>query len=374
MRILLLDGELTFRGSSLLTLQVARGLERREFRTALVAPAVSQIEPTLLKGVRLHLTPGYTVPVWGRIVVKSLRHRLMDQPPDIIHLFDSRYLSQGERLASALDCPLTLTVGSHEEAALLRSRHPVRCLKAILPVSESVNRSIPDSPLTADSLRRVIHPGVALPESPIDAILDDDRPPVIGMAGPLEVDKGAAFFLRACGDVIRQGHKIRVVISGSGPEEHNLRQLAATLKISSQLTFVDGGVSMQGFLEAIDIFCMPSLQQGIGVLMLEAMAMARPVIASGVGGVLSVIQDQIDGMIVPPSDSGALSRRICEMLTDREATRQIALSGQHLIRQRFNETRMLDELIEVFTGLTLHSGYRPPEDTSAISLSGPAVV
>ncbi|MFM7918774.1 MAG: glycosyltransferase family 4 protein, partial [Planctomycetaceae bacterium] len=182
----------------------------------------------------------------------------------------------------------------------------------------------------------------------IDQPLDDDRPPVIGMAGPLEVIKGASFFLRACHRVVAAGHDIRIVIAGSGPEEHSLRQLAASLDLSRRLTFVDGGVSMQGYLAAIDIFCLPSLQQGIGVLMLEAMALGRPVIASGVGGVLSVIQDRENGLIVPPSDSRLPADRIIELLLNRDTARTIAAAGQQLVRSRFREDHMLDQLISLY--------------------------
>ncbi len=357
LRILILDGELTCRGSSLLALRIARGLEKRELETALVCTGSRDIEPGLLEGVRLHKIPGYPLPLWGRIVLQSMRHRLSEQPPDVIHLFDSRYLNQGVRLASALNCPLILTVSSHEDAAFVRYRRRIPVVRAILSVSESVRQSIPASPLTDNVLHRVILPGVQIPETPIDAILDDERPPVIGMAGPLDVSKGGAFFLRACHEVIRQGHQIRIVIAGSGPEEHNLRRLAASLQISSELTFVDGGVSMKGFLEAIDIFCMPSLQQGIGVVMLEAMALARPVIASGVGGLLSVIHDHVDGMIVPPSNSHALAVRIAGMLNDREGTRRIALAGQSLVASRFSESRMLDELIGVYQSVLKTSSH-----------------
>jgi glycosyltransferase involved in cell wall biosynthesis len=182
----------------------------------------------------------------------------------------------------------------------------------------------------------------------VDLPLDDDRPPVIGMAGPLEAVKGASFFLRACHRVVEAGQDIRIVIAGSGPEEHSLRQLAGSLNLSRRLTFVDGGVSMQGYLPAIDIFCLPSLQQGLGVMMLEAMALGRPVIASGVGGVTSVIEDRVTGLIVPPSDSVSLSERILELLRQRDFARQLAAAGQELMRTKFSEQRMLDELLEVY--------------------------
>ena len=91
--------------------------------------------------------------------------------------------------------------------------------------------------------------------------------------------------------------------------------------------------------------------------MLEAMALGRPVIASGVGGVVSVIQDNLTGLIVPPSDSRSLADRIIELLQDRERARTIAAAGQQLIRDRFNETRMLDEVIQVYREVQAGSPY-----------------
>ncbi|MFM7168079.1 MAG: glycosyltransferase family 4 protein [Planctomycetaceae bacterium] len=349
LRVLLLDGELTFRGSSLLTLRIARGLEKRELETALVCTTCEGLDPALLQGVRLHEIPGLDVPVWGRLVARTVYRDIKDQRPDVIHLFDSRFLNTASRLAEKLKRPLLLSVGGHDEAESLVLRNPVPQLKSIISVSESVQSRLPAGPVMDQLEKQVILPGVEVADAPgIDQPLDDDRPPVIGMAGPLEVIKGASFFLRACHRVVAAGHDIRIVIAGSGPEEHSLRQLAASLDLSRRLTFVDGGVSMQGYLAAIDIFCLPSLQQGIGVLMLEAMALGRPVIASGVGGVLSVIQDRENGLIVPPSDSRLLADRIIELLLNRDTARTIAAAGQQLVRSRFREDHMLDQLISLY--------------------------
>jgi glycosyltransferase involved in cell wall biosynthesis len=348
-RVLMLDGELSFRGSSLLTLRLARGLERRELDTALVCTNCEGLEDSLLKGVRLHVIRGYTLPVWGQVVLRTLYRDLKEQRPDVIHVHDSRLLPQGLRLARKLRRPVVVSLNDHADAEALSLRGPVPELKAIISVSDSVQQHIPPLPKSSAIEQRVILPGVAVPEADVvDPPLDDERPPVVGMAGPLEIVKGAAFFLRACHRVVEAGHDIRIVIAGSGPEERSLRHLAASLELSSRLTFVDGGVSMTGYLSAIDIFCLPSLQQGLGVVMLEAMALSRPVIASGVGGVVSVLEDRETGLIVPPSDSRALSDRIIELLQNREQARRMASAGQTLIRERFNEQRMLDEVTQLY--------------------------
>ena len=348
-RILLIDGELSFRGSSLLTLRLARGLERRELDTALVCTRGTDLDDTLLHGVRLHEIPGYNVPIWGQIVLRTLCRDLKDQRPDIIHVQDPHFLTQGIRLARKLSRPLIVNISDQIEASALVIRQPIPELKVIISVSESVQQQIPETPFMATIEKRVVLPGVQVPDADnIDLPLDDDRSPVIGMAGPLEIVKGAAFFLRACHRVVEAGHDIRIVIAGSGPEERSLRKLAASLQLSKRLTFVDGGVAMAGYLEAIDIYCLPSLQQGLGVVMLEAMALGRPVIASGVGGVMSVIEDNVNGLIVPPSDSRSLGDRIIELLQDREKARRIAATGQQMVRDRFNENRMLDEVMKIY--------------------------
>lgn len=364
-RILLLDAEMSFRGSSLLTLRLARGLEKRELDTALVCTSCEGLDATLLHGVRMHRIQGYNIPVWGHLVLRTLYRDMKEQRPDIIHLQDPRLLPQGVRLARKLQRPLIVSLGDQTEAAAFTLKVPTPELKAIISVSESVQDQIPNTPLVAAIPQRVILPGIAVPEvSTLDLPLDDDRPPVIGMAGPLEIVKGAAFFLRACHRVVAAGHNIRIVIAGSGPEERSLRHLASSLELSRRLTFVDGGVSMTGYLSATDIFCLPSLQQGLGVVMLEAMALGRPVIASGVGGVVSVIEDNVTGLIVPPSDSRSLADRIMELLNDRERARTIAAAGQQLVRDRFNETRMLDEFIKVYR--EVQAGMPPAHETPPI--------
>ena len=348
-RILLLDGEISFRGSSLATLRIARGLEKREIDTALVCTRCRGMDESLLTGVRLHEVPGYNIPVWGHLVLRTLYRDMKEQRPDVIHLQDCRLIQQGLRLARKLSRPLIVSLNDQAEASSFVLKSPAPELKLIVSVSENVQQQIPDTPFVVPIEKRVILPGVAVPEqTTVTGLLEEKRPAVIGMAGPLEIVKGAAFFLRACHRVIEAGHNIRMIIAGSGPEERSLRNLAGSLDLSRRLTFVDGGVSMAGYLSAIDIFCLPSLQQGLGVMMLEAMALGRPVIASGVGGVLSVVEDNVSGLIVPPSDSRALGDRIIELLHDRERAKSIAAAGQQVIRDRFNEQRMLDQWIQAY--------------------------
>jgi glycosyltransferase involved in cell wall biosynthesis len=354
-RILLLTNELSFRGSSILTLRLARELEARGIETATLCTRQGPMDLELTGGLKILQLSGYSLPMWGRVVGRTVLSQLQPQPPDIIHAQCVDMYSQALRLGQALDCPIVLSVGDQAEAARVASCKGIEHCRAIVCVSDSVRDAIPADLRLERIERRVVLPGVCIPdESTIQPILPDDREPVIGMAGPLEILKGGSFFLRACHRVIEKGHDIRVVITGSGPEERNLRRLATSLELGERLTFVDDGAEMRAYLSAIDIFCLPSLQQGLGVMMLEAMALGRPVIASGVGGILSVISDSSTGLIVPPSDSRAIAEKILTLLEDKNYARQIAAAGRQLVETHFSIKRSVDEMIalyqEVFTG------------------------
>lgn len=371
-RVLFLTHELSFRGSSILLLRLAQGLEARGVEAIVLCTRNQKLDADLTDGVRTIRVPGYTIPGWGRVVRRTVLRNLAEQPPDVIHVHGPRMLAQGLWLGRTLDRPVVVTLTDQTEAARVVLSSPSSYCRAIVCVSESVRVALPSR---LDQLeQRVILPGVSL-DSAIDIppILQDDRVPVIGIAGPLEVIKGGSFFLRACHRVLDAGTAIRIVVVGSGPEEKNLRRLATSLELDDHITFVDDGTSMSAYLTAIDIFCLPSLQQGFGVIMLEAMALGRPAIASGVGGVLSILEDGVNGFVVPPSDSRALADRMLELLKDKELASRVAIAGQNLVEDKFTKERMVDEMLALYGDITESSSSAvtvPVEQAAAASNEG----
>ena len=351
-RVLFLSGELTFRGSSILALRLASALQAKGIETVTLCTGVGHIDRRLVNSVPLHELPGYARPIWGRIVRRSVLHNLSDQPPDVIHLLSPELLPQAIWLGQQLSRPVVLSVNDHTDASQLKLPSSSDCCRVVVAVSESVQAALPAHHEINNIEQRVILPGIPLDESeqPIP-VLEPVRAPVIGMAGPLEVLKGGSFFLRACHRVINDGKEIRIVIAGSGPEERNLRRLATSLQLDQHVTFVDDSTNMQTFLSAMDIFCLPSLQQGIGVLLLEAMALGRPVIASGVGGIVSVLEDNHAGITVPASDSRQLSLAMLQLLNDPDQARKMAIAGRTLVADRFSQDRMVEEMISLYAEL-----------------------
>lgn len=353
-KVLLLTGDLRFRGSSLLLLRMARGLADRKIAVDLMCTQLDPLDAELTDGLQVREVRGYRMPVWGRLVRHTIWFQLQNDPPDIIHVHGPQMLTQALWLGRCLERPVVLTVTDQAEASSLSPSTMLRQLSCIVCVSESVRQALP-APLQSVE-QRVIHPGVRLDLSKANpTVLPEGRAPVIGMAGPLEVMKGSSFFLRSCHRLIDAGRPIRIVVAGSGPEEQNLRRLATSLSLSEHITFVDARTSISVWMSALDVFCLPSLQQGFGVMLLEAMAIGRPVVASGVGGVLSFLEDGKNGLLVPPSDSRTLADKLSTLLDDAELARKIAIAGQNMVEDNFTLERMTNELIEMYDDLTGHS-------------------
>ena len=98
----------------------------------------------------------------------------------------------------------------------------------------------------------------------------------------------------------------------------------------------------------MDIFCLPSLKQGLGSIMLEAMALGRPVIATKTGGVFSVVHDQVNGLIVPPGDIESLSQHMIELLKDPARARELGEEGRQHVRKEYSVTRMLEQTAKLY--------------------------
>lgn len=365
-KILLLAGRFSLRGSCAYTLRLAEALPDEQFRIAVACPDAQMVEAETRRQLGIWEFPYLQVPVWGRVVLSLMARTLAANPPDLIHVQIRNAASQGAWLARRLQRPYVLTVHDYMQPRqrLIIDR---RWCRRVLAVSESVKADLLSRTGLPESLVTVIHSGVDCDECPtVMPVLEPDRVPVVGTAGPLEAVKGFPFFLGAAARVLSAGRDVEFVIAGAGPEEENLRRVARELGIADHVTFVPNLLDFAEALEAMDIFCLPSLQQGIGTIMLEAMALGRPVIATRVGGVYRVIRDNENGLLVPPSDSSRLAERILELLDDPLRARNIGSAAQREVRREFGVDRMVDDVTALYREVLAES--RVPEK-SGVALS-----
>ena len=104
-------------------------------------------------------------------------------------------------------------------------------------------------------------------------------------------------------------------------------------------------------LPAIDILVIPSLLEGFPMITLEAMAMAKPIIATDIDGITEQITDGVNGILVPPKDPSALAMAIIKVINDKELARTMGLSAREKVAQEFSVEKMVRETKRVYLSL-----------------------
>jgi len=130
--------------------------------------------------------------------------------------------------------------------------------------------------------------------------------------------KGLQYLIRAMTRVVNRCPDARLVIVGEGQEHRHLAELTSQLALEGYVTF-QGGLAHEDvirFMRAADVFVLPSLTEPFGIVLVEAMSCGLPLVASNVMGIPSIVEEGINGFLVPPGDERALADRITQLLTD----------------------------------------------------------
>jgi len=174
---------------------------------------------------------------------------------------------------------------------------------------------------------RVIPSGVDLP---LD-VGEEARPPEVLYAGRLSPEKGIE-------DLVAAAHGMRLVVAGDGP----LRA-----RVPDALGFVPHDELNRLYARAAVVAC-PSRREGFGVACLEAMAHARPVVATDVGGLRDLVVDGETGLVVAPCDQGALRAALERLLADSDLRRRLGVAGRERARERFSWDSATDATVEAY--------------------------
>ena len=346
--ILLLAGRLEVRGRTSQLLHLARRLPDEDIKVQLLCPDVSRLGREATLGIPVREAPAMEWPVVRRAAWYWLLWELNCSPPDLIHIYQRRMLPFGMWLARQLRRPYVVTFHDFLRPGETLDIDQVLC-RRYLAVSEPIRDELLTQPRYPQELIEVIHSGVETEfhHDPPE-LLAAQQAPVIGTAGPLEFDKGHDVFIRATPLILQSCPQAQFVIAGTGPEEPRLRQLVRDLRVSEAVTFVSGMADLSVAIEAMDIFVLPSLRQGLGTIMLEAMARSRPVIASQSGGVYQIVQEGVTGLLVPPSDSPALAQRIIDLLHHPEQARQLGHAARNQVIHDFRVGEMIEKTARMY--------------------------
>lgn len=171
---------------------------------------------------------------------------------------------------------------------------------------------------------------------------------VIGTVGRLSLEKGLEYFLRAGAQIIDKDSSVKLLLAGEGPQRRELEALAKSLGISSSVVFCGYRRDIDRIYPALDIFVLPSLTEGLPIALLEAMACTRPVIASAVGGIPSVIQDGRTGLLVEPKNVGQLTEAFRKLIDNPVLGSELGVNARASIEGRFGLSEWIKNMESLY--------------------------
>ena len=175
--------------------------------------------------------------------------------------------------------------------------------------------------------------------------------PLIGVIGRMVWQKGFKYFLEAVPEIVRVVPGAVFLLVGEGPLKRELEDLAESLKIKERVIFTGFRSEIKDILSIIDLLVIPSLSEGFPMVTLEAMAMAKPIVATNIDGITEQIRDGVDGILVPPKDPFALAKAIVRVLNDKKLAKTIGLSARERVEQEFSVEKMVAETEKVYMTL-----------------------
>lgn len=230
----------------------------------------------------------------------------------------------------------------------------------LIAVSKSTKRSLVEQGVP-EGLIRVIPNGVdpqriRCQRSPEDIFRKFRINPgkrLVGMIGRLCPLKGQEEFLKAASLVTRQMPDVMWLIVGKDTEfggeyERKLRALATRLELNGNVIFTGHQDDPFSLLNAMEFLVLPSKAEGMPLVILEAMALKKPVIASAVGGVPELIENGKDGVLVPAQDNHSLSQAMLQLLSQDGLSRRMGQSGFEKVRNEFLESKMITRLLAIY--------------------------
>jgi glycosyltransferase involved in cell wall biosynthesis len=175
---------------------------------------------------------------------------------------------------------------------------------------------------------------------------------VIGAVARLfDEQKRISDLIRAMPRIVADSPAVRLLVVGTGPDEQALRRLAAQLGVAGQVRFVGYQANTQPYYEVMDIFALASVYEGLPLVLLEAMFVCLPVVATRIRSISSVVNEGETGYLVDPDNPDALSEAILRLMNDPSARYTMGQAGRERALKHFSSQRYTKEVDALYKRL-----------------------
>ena len=320
-------------------------------------PHTEVAEAARLKGLKVEI-----IPCDGKIdrrAVDVIRHCLQIHSIDLVHTHGYKANFYGYLAARGKGVPAVATyhLDWPDRGLALRLYHlfdrlVVRRFGKIAAVSEAVARSLRRSGVPSAKIVTIDN-GIDLsPFAQARPILQEEiseRPDaLIGLVGRLTPQKGCEYFLRAAQRVLIDFPRTLFVLVGEGPDRRKLEELVRDLNIAERVIFAGHREDMPGVYASLDILVLPSINEGLPMTLIEAMAAARPVIATPVGAIPKLIIPEQTGLLVNPRDPVGLAAALGRLISNPDLRHRLGRDGQAWVMRRFSAEAMAQQYAEIY--------------------------
>jgi glycosyltransferase involved in cell wall biosynthesis len=294
--------------------------------------------------------------------VSRLRRLIRDENYDIVHLHTKRAHALSLWLGRSLVTPKYVVTRrmDYPEANSWYTRYLYnRKVDGVVAISCKISSLLIEAGVEPEKIR-LIHSGIDPGPFEAAASLGGVHPEriVVGVAAVLEERKGHRFLLEAARRLKAQGYQVQYCVAGEGSLRRSLQEAATRLGLKHDVQFLGFVSDMPAFLSQVDMLVLPSLSEGFGVAVLEAMAAGKAVIASRVGGLAELVSDTVTGLLVAPRDVEGLANAIAKLAGDRTLLGEMGRKGKERLRANFTVEHMAKQNEDYYYGLLENNGNR----------------
>jgi glycosyltransferase involved in cell wall biosynthesis len=355
-------------GLELQALEIAKQLHLRTHRVWLACTRGSRLEEEA-QALNLTVLPmrvsGYVHP----IAVTKLARLIRREGIDVVHCQHSKDLALlvPAKILARENSPIILSkrVGSYIAKRDFYHRFTYSHVARVLAISDVIHKNVLDT--TTIEIDRVItlHDAVDTEYFSLARVSRErvrrefgfnDNTLVIGFVGRFSPGKGHEEFLEAASRLNRKYDNIRFLVVGEASYgekayEQRIRSMCKSLKLDGAVRFTGYRKDIPDLMAAFDIFAFPSHAEAFGVVLIEAMAMERPVVSTNCDGVLDIVIDGLTGIYINPRNAVQLANAIERLGADGELREKMGKNGRRRVEEFFDQRRQIARIEEIYYGL-----------------------
>ena len=174
---------------------------------------------------------------------------------------------------------------------------------------------------------------------------------ILGAVGALTIQKGHYYLIQALSLLVKRYPNTILLVVGTGELKEELQEIVRKLSLQENVRLLGLRRDISDLLNCMDVFVLPSLWEGLGIALLEAMLMGLPVVASSVDGILEIVENGKNGILVPPGNVEALSNAIDELIENPQLRQSLGKAAKEHILEKFEVRQYIHKLENLYNRL-----------------------